>query len=82
MGEECLDNLLETVERTRQQGVEPIRGHAIQTGGKGWTHESVVAGVDHHLVPEVPDVLDWIARLEVVIKGQSLELLQKLTLQD
>ena len=32
LGEECLSYLLKTMERTRRQRVEPIRGHAFQAG--------------------------------------------------
>ena len=38
--------------------------------------------VDHHLISEVPNVLDRVAGSEVVVKDWSCELLRELTLQD
>ena len=64
LSEERLGYLLEIVERARQQRVEPIRRHTFQTGGKGDAQEWIVAGIDHHLVSKMPNVLDGIAHSE------------------
>ena len=58
LGGECFDYLLEVVERMSQHGVEPIRGHAFQTGWKGYAQERIVVGVNYHIVPKVPNVLN------------------------
>jgi len=38
--------------------------------------------VNHHLIPKVPNVLNWVTRSGVVVKSWSCELLGELTLQD
>ena len=60
MGEERLSYLLEILSK-RGGRIKLIRDHTFQNGWKGQTHERVVTGVDHHLVLEMPDVLDWVA---------------------
>ena len=73
LGEEHLRCLSEVVERMWQQRVKPVRRGAFQAGRKGQTHE-IIAGVDHHLVPEMCDMLDWVTHSGVVIRSWSCEL--------
>ena len=70
LGGECFDYLLEVVERMSQHGVEPIRGHAFQTGWKGYAQERIVVGVNYHIVPKVPNVLNRITRSGIVVKSE------------
>jgi len=71
LGEEHLSYLLEIVEQTCRQKIKPIRirGHTFQTGQKGQAYERIITRVDHHLVSEMPDVLDKVADSGVVVKG-------------
>ena len=59
-----------------------LRPQTYQTGREGEAYDRIVAGVDHHLVPEIPDVLNWVAHFGVVVEGWSREFLRKLALQD
>jgi len=59
-----LGYLLEIVQRAKRQRVEPIRCHTFQAVGKCDAQEWVFAGINHHLVPEMPDVLDGIVHSE------------------
>ena len=65
-----------------QQGVESICSHALQAGRKDQIHEGIVAGVDYHLILEVSNVLDWVARSAIIIKGQSCKLFRELAVQN
>jgi len=50
-----------------------------------WEHKAhyrAVLRIEHHLVWKMADVLDRIARSDVTVKGESQELLRKLTLLD
>ena len=65
LSEKCLGFLLDIMERTRRQRVEPIRYHTFQTGGKGDAQECNIARIDHHFL----NVLDGVTHRSVVIKG-------------
>ena len=68
------------MERAWRQGVEPLRCRAYRLEGKA--HYRVIAGVNHHLVPEMMDVMYQITHSGVIVKYQSRELLRKLILLD
>jgi len=71
LGEERFEHLLEVVEKMWRHGVEPISDHTFQTGREGEAHKQIIAGVDFHFVPKIPDVLDRVARSRVVGQGWS-----------
>ena len=54
----------------------------FQTGRKGEAQDRVVAGMAHHLVPKMVDMLYRITYLRVVIEYQSGERLWELALLD
>ena len=45
-------------------------------------HERIIAEVDYHFIPKMPNVLDQVTYSGVVVKHWSGELLQKLALLD
>ena len=62
LGDECLSNFHEVVERVWRQGVEPIQGLTFQAGRKSKAHDWIVTGVDYHLILKVSNVLNWITQ--------------------
>ena len=80
LGEECFGHFSKIVERARWQRVEPVRGHAFQVGRKCEAHDWIIAGVDHHLVPKVADMLYRITYSGVVVECWSGEFLWELVL--
>jgi len=76
--EEGLSDLRE-VERTWWQGVDHSDAASLRLEGK---HYRIVAGVWHHLILKVADVLNRIARSGIAVKGGSREFPRKLTFLD
>jgi len=68
LSEKCFGYLLKVVERAGQQRVEPIRCHSFQTGGKDRAQKLIIVGINYHIVPNMPNVLDGVAHSVVIIK--------------
>ena len=51
----------------------------LHVGWKGEAYVRIVAGVYHHFVSKMADVLNWIARSGISVEGGSRECLQKFT---
>jgi len=51
----------------------------FQAGGKNEAHDWIVMRVDHHLVPKVSDVLNWIIHSGVVVESGNREFPQEFT---
>ena len=71
MGEECLGHFSKIVERAWGKGVEPIQRRAFHAGRKSETYDQIIAGVDHHLIPKISDMLNRITHSEVVVESGS-----------
>ena len=69
LSEERFDYLLEVTERVGRPRVELIRCRTFQTGGEGDAQEWIFAGIDHHFVSEIPNVLDGVAYSGVTVES-------------
>jgi len=77
LGEEYLGHLHEVMKRVWWQREELILDRTFQAERKGKTHDWVIARVDHHLVSEVSDVLNWITHFGVVVKSGSQKIFSR-----
>ena len=68
LSEECLSYLLKIIGRMWMQKVEPIWSHTFQAGWKGQPYEGVITRADYHLIPEMSDVLNWVAHSIVIVE--------------
>ena len=71
LGKKCFSHLRKVMERVWRQGLEPIRGRTFRLEEKSENHDWVIARVDHHRIPVVPDVLNQIVHSTIVVESWS-----------
>jgi len=62
-----LQNYGEIVEVGNKANLKPL----LSDWKGGETHERVIAGVEHHLILKMPDMLDEVTHSGVIVESQS-----------